>query len=67
MTQSNYGDYVIMYRNWAVDTANRYLNNGCPDPDYFVKLLETAAYWQQRYDDYVAHLKVTNTSFHLTT
>lgn len=62
---SNHGDEVCLQRKFWADTANSYLAAGCPDPDYFTTLLERAAYWQQQYDDYIAFLKATNTSFHI--
>jgi hypothetical protein len=62
---TNHGDEVILQRNFWTRTANTYLAAGIPDVDYFQVLLERASHWQQEYDRYVAHLKVTNTSFHL--
>ncbi len=64
-TPLNHGDNVVLRRKFWADTANTYLAAGVPDPVYFQKLLARAAYWQDQYDQYTAHLQATNTSFHL--
>jgi hypothetical protein len=61
----NYGDNVILQRNFWNKTANQYLNYPDHDVTYLQKLLVTAAHWEQKYNEYLAHLKVTNTSYHL--
>lgn len=61
----NYGDNVILQRNFWNKTANQYLNYSDLDVTYLQKLLSTAAQWEQKYNEYLAHLKVTNTSYHL--
>jgi hypothetical protein len=65
MPPFNHGDNVVLQRKFWADLANAYLAAGVPDQEYFQKLLTKAAYWQQQYDDYVAHLQAINTSFHL--
>jgi hypothetical protein len=65
MEFASYGDEVTIQRRFWLDTVNRYLAAGCPDPDYFEKLIQTAAEWQQKYDDYLTHLRATNTSHHI--
>lgn len=65
MTSFNHGDNVVFQHKFWTDLANAYLAAGVPDQEYFQKLLAKAAHWQQQYDDYVAHLKATSTSFHL--
>ena len=62
----NHGDEVCLQRKFWADTANTYLAAGCPDPDYFATLLERAAYWQQQYDDYMAHLRAIQTTYPLS-
>jgi hypothetical protein len=65
MPEFNHGDNVIIQHKFWTDLANAYLAAGVPDQQYFETLLAKAAYWQQQYDDYTAHLKAVNTSFHL--
>jgi hypothetical protein len=65
MPPFNHGDNVCTQHKFWTDLVNAYLAAGVPDQEYFEKLLVKAAYWQQQYDDYIAHLRVTNTSFHL--
>ena len=62
---TNYGDDVIMQSKFWAKLANDYLNTASPDPGYLAKLLTTAAEWQAKYDAYLAHLRVTNTSYQL--
>ena len=64
MPSFNHGDNVTLQRKFWTDLANSYLAAGIPDQSYFEKLLAKAAYWQQQYDEYSAHLQATNTSFH---
>jgi len=65
MPAFNHGDEVTLQHKFWTDLANSYLAAGVPDQEYFEKLLNKAAYWQEQYDAYMAHLKATNTSFHL--
>ena len=65
MPFSSYGDEVARWQQYSLETVNNYLAAGCPDPDYFIKLFNTAAEWQQKYDDYLNHLRINNTSHHI--
>ena len=65
MPAFNHGDEVMLQYKFWTDLANSYLAAGVPDQEYFEKLLTKAAYWQQQYDAYMAHLSAINTSFHL--
>ena len=65
MPFSSYGDEVARQQQFWLETVNGYLADGCPDPDYFIKLFNTAAEWQQKYDDYLNHLRINNTSHHI--
>lgn len=65
MPQYNRGDEVMLQHRFWTNTVNSYIAAGVPDSDYLLKLLDKAAFWQQQYDDYIAHLRATNTSYHL--
>jgi hypothetical protein len=62
---STYADNLLINHRFYTKLATDYLNTANPDPDYLLKLLGTAAEWQQKMDEYMAHLAVTNTSYHL--
>lgn len=62
---TNYADNLLTDYRFYTKLANDYLNTANPDPSYLCKLMTTAADYQQKWDDYLAHLAATNTSFHL--
>jgi hypothetical protein len=66
MLQTNHGDEVMLQHRFWTNTVNSYVAAGVPDPDYLLKLLDKAAYWQEQRDAYMAHLCATNTSHHLS-
>jgi hypothetical protein len=62
----NHADSVYQQRQFWAKIANDYANVDNLDVDYLAKVINTAALWEQRWQDYLAHVKVNNTSFHLS-
>jgi hypothetical protein len=62
---TSYADEVSLQRHFWLETVNRYLNSVSPDPEYLAKLMNTAAEWEAKWDEYLAHLRATNTSHHI--
>lgn len=53
---TNHADHVYLQRQFWAKTANSYLNCGAPDAAYLAKLLNTAAEWEQKWQDYLRHV-----------
>jgi len=62
---TNHADNTYLQRQFWAKTANAYLNAGAPDAAYLEKLLTTAAEWEAKWQDYLSHLRATETSLHL--
>lgn len=53
---TNHSDHVYLQRQFWAKTANSYLNCDTPDAIYLAKLLNTAAEWEQKWQDYLCHV-----------
>jgi hypothetical protein len=62
----NHGDEVCLQHRFWTELVNSYIAAGCPDPEYLAKIMGTAAEWQSKYDDYMAHLCAIKTTYPLS-